>query len=72
MLKNELCMPSSQPTPVSPSTYRGGSEDKEPYNVEITRPPIQRPSTVFEPSGRYPEYTDCCGMQHFQGEFWDW
>ena len=63
MLKNELCIP----TPVSPSTYRGGSEDREPYNVAITRPPM-----VFEPDSRYPEYRDCCGRGHMQGEFWDW
>lgn len=71
MLKNELTIPSPQPTPVSPSTFRG-SEDREPYSVAITRPPIQRPPMVFEPEGRYPDYMDCCGRGHMQGEFWDW
>lgn len=72
LLKSELGMSSPPPTPVSPSTYRGGSEDKTPYNVAITRPPIQRPQTVFEPDSRYPEYTDLCGRGHYHGEFWDW
>ena len=72
MLKNELTIPSPPPTLVSPSTYRGGSEDKIPYNVAITRPPIQKPQMVFEPDSRYLEYTDCCGRGHMQGEFWDW
>lgn len=39
------------------------SNDAEPYNVAITRPPSMRHSTlVYEPENRYPE----------QGEFWDW
>ena len=71
MLKNELTIPSPQPTPVSPSTFRG-SEEREPYSVAITRPTIQRPPMVFEPEGRYPDYMDCCGRGHMQGEFWDW
>ena len=66
MLKNELTIPSPQPTPSTLATPRG-SEDREPYNVAITRPPM-----VFEPDSRYPEYMDCCGRGHMQGEFWDW
>lgn len=45
-----------------------GSEERIPYNVGITRPPIQRPHMVFEPESRYPEM-----MPHaHNGEFWDW
>jgi hypothetical protein len=66
MLKNELCLSFPKPTPPTPATYRG-SEDREPYSVAITRPPM-----VFEQGGRYPDYMDCCGRGHMQGEFWDW
>ena len=53
MLKNELTIPSPQPTPVSPSTFRG-SEDREPYNVAITRlPHMRHMETGFEPEGRW-------------------
>ena len=46
-----------------------GSEDKEPYNIAITRPPIQKPKMVFEPNSRYPDIPQM-GME--DGEYWDW
>ena len=46
-----------------------GSEEKEPYDVSITRPPIQKPKMVFEPESRYPESMPMCGRNE---EYWDW
>jgi hypothetical protein len=40
-----------------------GSEDKEPYQVAITRPRM-----VFEPDSRYPDMMP----QGLHEEFWDW
>ena len=44
-------------------------EDKEPYNVAITRPRIQKPKMVFEVDSRYPDIPQM-GMEN--GEYWDW
>jgi hypothetical protein len=40
------------PTPEVNNFMAKGSEDKEPYQVAVTRPPIQRPP-MYEPEGRW-------------------
>jgi hypothetical protein len=48
--------PSKSQESKAPFTVGGGSEDREPYNVAITRPPSMRHmEPVFEPDGRWPE-----------------
>lgn len=43
-----------------------GSEDKEPYGVAITRPPIQKPKLTYELEGRWDE------MHPEVGGCWGW
>ena len=54
-----------------PPLINFGSEDKEPYNVAITRPPIQRPKMVFEPESRWPDMMPHCHL-HDEEEFWEY
>lgn len=51
-LKSAVNIPSTSLPSIRPNFMAMGSEDKVPYQVAVTRPPIQRP-TMYEPEGRW-------------------
>lgn len=51
-LKAAVNIPITPSTSTRPNFMAMGSEDREPYQVAVTRPPIQRPP-MYEPEGRW-------------------